>query len=149
MTNFTYSNLHQTNQQVGQFNLLEHLWCQDKPRATLDSQESSQPERERSHHLPPSSILYTTSQEWHQNGFLSQDPQLGVPKYGSPATLQDYNFWCRLPIEMKSQPKLQPLLRAFQRHVARHLHTRELGRFSTFCDRDSNCQFDSWPFFWP
>jgi hypothetical protein len=26
---------------------------------------------------------------------------------------------------------------------------KKLGRFLTFSGRESNCQFDSWPFFWP
>jgi hypothetical protein len=29
------------------------------------------------------------------------------------------------------------------------LHARESGRFPIFCGRESNCQFDSRPFFWP
>jgi hypothetical protein len=42
-----------------------------------------------------------------------------------------------------------PSSRAFQWYVSCHLHTRKLGRFSTFSGRKSNCQFDSRPFFWP
>ncbi len=47
---------------------------------TLNSQDSSRPGLEGSHHLPPYSILYTTPREWHPSGFLSQDSQMGVPK---------------------------------------------------------------------
>jgi hypothetical protein len=52
-------------------------------------------------------------------------------------------------IEMRSKTKLYPLLRAFQRYVTHHLHARKSGRFPTFNGRESNCQFDSRPFFWP
>ncbi len=60
--------------------MLEHLWCQDKPRATLDSQDSPQPELGGNHHLPPYSILCTSPQRLHPNGFLSRDSQREVPK---------------------------------------------------------------------
>jgi hypothetical protein len=33
-----------------------------------------------SHHLRPYSILCITPQEWHPNGFLSRDSQMGGPK---------------------------------------------------------------------
>jgi hypothetical protein len=32
------------------------------------------------HHLPPYSILCITPWEWHPNGFLSRDSQMGIPK---------------------------------------------------------------------
>ncbi len=59
---------------------LEHLWCQDKSQAIPDSQDSPRPKLGGSHHLPPYSIFCTTPREWHPNGFLSQDSQMGVPK---------------------------------------------------------------------
>jgi hypothetical protein len=37
-------------------------------------------------------------------------------------TLETYNILCRPSIEVKFKIKLYPLLRAFQRYVARHLH---------------------------
>ncbi len=42
-----------------------------------------------------------------------------------------------------------PKWKAFQRYVARHLHATKSGQFLTFSGRESNCQFDSRPFFWP
>jgi hypothetical protein len=60
--------------------MLEHLWCSDKPRVTLDSQNSPQPGFEGSHHLPSYSILCTSLQGLHPNGFSSQDSRQGVPK---------------------------------------------------------------------
>ncbi len=72
-----------------------------------------------------------------------------ILKVGSPTTLKAYNFVCRPSIEMKSQAKLQPSLKAFQRYFTRHLNAKKLGRFLTFSGRKSNCQFDFQPFFWP
>jgi hypothetical protein len=45
-----------------------------------DSQDSPQPKLGGSHHLPPYSILCASPQGPHQNGILSQDFQMGVPK---------------------------------------------------------------------
>jgi len=60
--------------------MLEHLWCWDKPQATLDSQDSPWPRLRGSHHLPPYSILCTSPWGSHPNDFLSRDSQRGVPK---------------------------------------------------------------------
>ncbi len=48
-----------------------------------DSQDSPQPELGWSHHLPPYSILCASPQGPHLNGILSQDSQVGVPKFSS------------------------------------------------------------------
>jgi hypothetical protein len=60
-----------------------------------------------------------------------------------------YNFVCRPPIKIRSKTKLYPSLRAFQWYVTRHLHKRKSGRLVTFNGQQSNCQFDSRPFFCP
>ncbi len=59
---------------------LEHPWCQDKPRAILDSHDSPRLELGGSHHFPPYSILCASPRHPHPNGFLSWDSQGGVPK---------------------------------------------------------------------
>ncbi len=126
---FTHTNLHPTNHKLVS-TMLEHLWCQDKPRATPNSQDSPRPELGGSHHLPPYSILCTSPQGPHPNGFLSQDSQRGGPettRVGTPATLQGYNFVLRPLIGMRSKAKLQISSRAFQRHITRHLHTQNSG----------------------
>ncbi len=56
------------------------FWCWDKPRATLDSLDSPQPEIGGSHHLPPYSILCVAPPRPRPNGYLSWDSQSGVPK---------------------------------------------------------------------
>ncbi len=58
------------------------------PQATSNSQDSLRSGLEGSHHLPPCSILYTTPWEWHLNGFLSRDSQVGVPKSPRLGVLQ-------------------------------------------------------------
>jgi hypothetical protein len=62
-------------------------------------------------------------------------------------TLKAHNFMCRTSIKMRSEAKLYPSSRAFQWYVVCHLHLRKSRRFLTFSVRDSNWQFDSWPFF--
>ncbi len=123
-------------------------------RATgnLDTQDSPRPGLEGSHHLPPYSILCVTPWGQHPNGHFvprlpSGSPE--IPSTGIPATLRAHNFLCRPPIAMRSEAKLYPSSRAFQRYVASCLHARKSGRFLTFSGRESNCQFDSQPFFWP
>jgi hypothetical protein len=63
------------------------FWCWDKPRATLDSLDSSWPGLEGSHHLPPYSILCVAPPRPCPSGSLSRDSQSGVPKLS----------WFRLP----------------------------------------------------
>jgi hypothetical protein len=46
----------------------------------LDSLDSSRPELEGSHHLPPYIILCVTPRELHPNGTFSRDSKGGVPK---------------------------------------------------------------------
>jgi hypothetical protein len=104
---------------------------------------------------PPSSPLYYTlclftrpTSKWHFiSGLPSGSPE--IAKVGTLVTLGAHNFACKPRIEMKNEAKLQPSSRAFQQYVARHLSARKFGRFPTFNGRESNCQFDSRPFFWP
>ncbi len=65
----------------------------------------------------------------------------------TPKTLGVHISQLRPPIGMRSEANLQLSSRAFQRCVALHLHAPGLGRFPTFNGRESNRQFDSWPFF--
>ncbi len=110
---FIHTNLHQTNRQVGQYNVgaplvlgqargnvgltrLTMAWTRGKP--------------------PPSPIQYTlhlsarTTSKWV---FVSRFPKgnLETTKVGTPATLQGHNFVHRPLIGMTSKSKLQLLLR--------------------------------------
>jgi hypothetical protein len=59
---------------------LEHSRCWDKPRATMDSFDSSRPGLGGNHHLPPYNIICASSPHLHLNGTFSRDSQNGVPK---------------------------------------------------------------------
>ncbi len=64
-----------------------------------------------------------------------------------PETLAAHNSFLEPPIGMRSKANLQLSLRAFQRCVALRLHTPASDQFPNFSGRESNCQFDSRPFF--
>jgi hypothetical protein len=74
---------------------------------------------------------------------------LKIPKVGILGTLGAHNFVWKPSTKMRFDAKLKPLLRSLQRYVARHLHARKPRWFPTFSGRESNCQLDSRPFFWP
>jgi hypothetical protein len=122
---------------------------------TLDHKTHHGPDSGVSHHLTPYSILCDSP--WHPrpNVTFSQDSQVGVPKLSrncpgwSPGTLGAHNS--RLPglIATMSKPNLYPSSRSFQRRIALSIRRSGRGRFTTFSGRESNCQFDSRPFFCP
>ncbi len=81
---------------------------------------------------PPSPLQYTMCPstkltfKWHfVLGLPNGNPK--ITKVSISATLGPHNFVCRPSIEMRSEAKLQPLLRAFQLYFARHLHIRKSG----------------------
>ncbi len=121
----------------------------------LDSLDSSRPELGGSHHLPPYSILCNSPSRLHPNGSFSRDSQVGVPKLSrncpgrSPGTLGAHNSRLQSRIATRSRPKLYFSSRSFQRRVALSNQMSGRGRFLTFSGRESNCQFDSRPFFCP
>ncbi len=117
-----------------------------------DTQDSPPPGLGGSHHHPPYSILCASPRGPHPNGFSLPRLPRGSPEIalaGTPVTLETHNFANRTRIKVLSEAKLQLSLRAFQRYVARCLHTSKSGRFPTFSRQESNWQFDSWPFFRP
>jgi hypothetical protein len=63
-------------------------------------------------------------------GLPSWSPR--IPKIETHVSLEAHNFVCKPSIEMRSKVKLYLSSRDFQRYVAHHLHTRELGRFLAF-----------------
>ncbi len=122
-----------------------HFGPQDSPRPGLGG----------SHHLPPYSILCSSPLRLHPNGSFSRDSQVGVLKLSkncpgwSPGTLEAHISRFPSPIGARSEPMLQLSSRVFQRHVAHCHRTSGIGLFPTFSGRESNCQFDSRPFFCP
>ncbi len=115
------------------------------------------PRTHKIHHGPnsreattfPYIVYFVPLREAHiQMAFCPGTPNPEIATVEIPATMWDHNFLCRPPITMRSEAKLQPSSRTFQRRLARLLHVSTLGQFPTFCGRESNCQFDSQPFFW-
>ncbi len=62
---------------------------------------------------------------------------------GTPGTLNHHNSRLQSWIATRSEPKLQPSSRSFQRHVALSNRTSEGGRFQTFSGPESNCEFEA------
>ncbi len=97
----TRMDLHKPNNKLVSAQL-EHLWCTNEPWANTDSQDSPWPGFGGSHHLPLYSILCVWPQGQHPNVILSQDSQVGVPKFPKlglsqlwrPITLCE-DFWLR------------------------------------------------------
>ncbi len=75
-----HRNLHKLNNKLISAQL-EHFWCTDEPQANMDLQYSPGPKPEGSHHLPAYSILFAQPRGQHPNVILSQDSQIGVPKF--------------------------------------------------------------------
>jgi hypothetical protein len=129
-----------------------HPWVLGLATCTWTHKIHHGPDSGVSHHLTPYSILCVTPWRGHSNGFLSRDSQSGVPKLSRVGVP-------RLWTNITSRPNLRsgrglnqscsPSKRAFERHVALPQRTSGAGRFSTFSGRESNCQFDSRPFFCP
>jgi hypothetical protein len=60
---------------------LEHFWCTDKSPANMDSQDSPPLGIGGNHHLLLYSILCAWPRDQHPNVILSQDSQVGIPKF--------------------------------------------------------------------
>jgi hypothetical protein len=67
----------------------------------------------------------------------------------SLGTLGAHNSRLRRLITTRSQPNLYLTSRSFQRRIALLIRRSRRGRFPTFSGRESNCQFNSRPFFCP
>ncbi len=147
----TYSNMYQTNQQVGQFT----FWSTFSARTSR-----GQPWTHKAHHGLDSgeattfphivfsmSLRDTYIRMTFCLGTLKEDPK--IVSVWIPGTLRVHNSLLRSPIRVRFKTNLQLSLRAFLQCVAFHLHTPRLGQFPTFSGWESNCQFDFQPFFLP
>jgi hypothetical protein len=129
------------------------FWCRDKPRALGFTWTHHTPGSGVCHHHTPYSILCDASPHPHPNGTNSRDSQVGVPKFTqvsrfwTPGTLGGHNSSPRPRIATRSEPKLWPSSRSFQRRIVLPNRTSGAGRFPTFSGQELNCQFDSRPFF--
>jgi hypothetical protein len=154
---FIHSVLHPTNHKLVS-TMLQHLWCEDKPRVTLDSQDLPQPRLGESHHLPTYSILCASLQGPHPNGLFVPRLPKGSPETAKVGFLQlcgaitswsDLRLGWGLKQSYSSHWELSnSVLHSICMHGSRvGNHTRKLGQFLTFCGRELNRQFDSRLFF--
>jgi hypothetical protein len=81
-----HTNLHKPNNKLVSAKS-EHFWCINEPWANTNSQDSSRPGLEGSHHLPLYSILCAWPRDQHPNVILSKFPKLGLPWLWGPITL--------------------------------------------------------------
>jgi hypothetical protein len=131
----------------------EPLLVLGQATCNMDSLDSPRPGLGGSHHLPPYSILCVTPPHPHPNGFCPETPKvesqncLEIVLVWTHGTSQGHKSLLRPPIGTRFEANLELSLRAFQRCVAVPLYTPGSGRFLTFSGRESNCQFDSQPFF--
>jgi hypothetical protein len=125
---------------------------------TLDHETHHGPDSAVSHHLTPYSILCDTPRHPRPNVTFSRnsrDSRVGVPKLSrncpgwSPRTLGAHNSQLQSLIATRSKPNLYFSARSFQRRIALSIRRSGRGRFSAFSGWESNCQFDSRPFFCP
>ncbi len=145
---FTHSNLHETNLLVPCLSTFGVRTSQGQPwthktHHGLDSGEAT---------TFPHIVYSAPLREAHIQMALCPRTPKGESrnsKVGAPPILRGYNSTLRPSIGMRSEAKLLLSSKVFQRHVARHLYARGSDRFLTFCAGESNCQFDSRPFFLP
>jgi hypothetical protein len=146
-------NLHQNKPPTWLVHIPGHPWVLGLATGTLDHKTHHGPDSRVCHHHTPYSILCDAPWGLHPNGTNSRDSRNGVPKLSrnrpgwSPGTLKAHNSRLRDRIVTRSKPNLYPSSRSFQRRIALPIRTSRRGRFPTFSGRESNCQFDSRPFF--
>ncbi len=115
---FTYSNLHQTNQQVGQFTLWNtfgartnhgQLWTHLIHHGSDSAEATTFPHIIYSMPLRGTHIRMAFF-------FVPKLPRKSLETIlvWTPGTLNDHNFLLRTPIGMRSETNLQLSLRAFQ-----------------------------------
>ncbi len=148
-------NLHPKQTTKWLVHIREHLWVLGQATGTLTHKTHHGPDSGEATTFPHIVFSTTLHGGYIQMALFFRDSQVGVPKLSrnypgwSPGTLGAHNSRLQSSIATRSEPKLQPLLRSFQRHVALLIRRSGRGRFLTFSGRQSNCQFDSRPFFCP
>ncbi len=147
----THTDLHKPNNRLVSVQL-KHFGARTNHKQTRTHKTHNGPDLGEATTFPFIIYFVPDHETSTQMSFCPQTPKFGSPeisKVESPATLRAHNFVCKPPIEMRSKERLQPSSGSFQQFVASHLYTKKSGRFLTFNGWESNCQFDSQPFFWP
>ncbi len=128
-----------------------HPWVLGQATGTLDHKTHHGPDSGEATTFPHIVFSALLREDYIQMVLFPGTPKLesrNCPGW-SPGTLGAHNS--RLPdlIATRSKPKLWPSSRSFQRHVALSIRRSGRCRFPTFGGWESNCQFDSRPFFCP
>jgi len=148
-------NLHQNKPPKWLVHFPRHPFGVKTSHGHFGPQDSPWPGLGGCHHHPPYSILCDAPPHLHPSGTNSRDSRNGVSKLsrncpgGTQGTLNRHNSRLQSWIATRSEPKLYSSSRSFQCHVARSDRMSRRHRFPTFSGRESNCQFDSRPFFCP
>ncbi len=144
-------NLHPKPTTRGLVHIPEHLWVLGQATGTLDHKTHHGPDSGEATTFPH--IVFSAAP---RGGYIQMALFPGTPKLESrnypgwsPGTLEAHISRLPSPIGARSEPMLYLSSRAFQRHVTHCHRTSGRGLFLTFSGRESNCQFDSRPFFCP
>jgi hypothetical protein len=118
-----------------------------------DSLDSPRLRLEGNHHLPPYNILCASPRHLHPNGLLSRNSQGGVPKLSWFGLLPLCGVITLCP-DLRLGWGLKQTCSSCQNLSNSVLHSTcthwgRVDSFPTFNGRESNCQFDSRPFFRP
>ncbi len=147
--------MHQNKPPTWLVHIPGHPWVLGQAAGNLTHLTHHGPDSRVSHHLTPYSILCDSRRHPRPNVIFSRDSRVGVPKLSrncpgwSPGTLGAHNSQLRSLIATRSESNLYPSSRSFQQRFALSIRRSGRGRFPTFSGRESNCQFDSRPFFCP
>jgi hypothetical protein len=142
--------MHQNQPTSWLVHIRKHSGCWDKPRATRTHLTHHNLDLGEATTFPHILFFAFAHGTYIRMAFCLETPKesWNCPVW-TPRTLGAHNSQLKPPIGMRSKANLYLSSRAFQWYVALHLHTPGSGRFSTFSGRESNCQFDSRPFFRP
>ncbi len=122
---------------------LGHFWCTNEPWANMDSQDSPWPGLGGSHHLPHCNIICAWPWDKHPNVILSQNSQLGVPKF---PTLGLLRLW--KPITLCANLRLRWGLKQSY-NPRRDLFNTMWHVTYTQRNQGGSWLLVVWPFFWP
>ncbi len=144
-------NLHPKTNHKGLVNIREHLWVLGQATGIWTHLTHHGPDSGEATTFPL--IVFSAAL---RRGYIQMAIFLGTPKLESRncpgwslRTLGAHISRLQSWIATRSEPKLYPSSRSFQRRVTLSNMMSGRGRFPTFSGRESNCQFDSRPFFCP
>ncbi len=144
-------NLHQNKPPTWLDHIPGHPWVLGQATGTLDHETHDGLGSGEATTFPHIVFFATLRRDYIQMALFPGTPKLesrNCPGW-SPGTLGAHNSRLQSLIATRSKPILYFSLRSFQRRIALSIRRSERGRFPTFSGWESNCQFDSRPFFCP